>query len=234
MKDENNLVRYLQACETMGGANNICSDKTGTLTKNLMTVTRVFIEQNSFDTIEKSIARDHTIRLLCLSVCNNTNASPTIVYKGNDVFNNQVGNKTDCALLEMAFRMGYDYKKFRNRDQMAKIFPFSSEKKKMATVYNDDKGTQYVFVKGAPDFLLPYCTKYINKSGSVSKITTDFTDTVQDTILDFAAGSLRTILLAYKEVTNTPEEWDEIESDLIILGMVGIKDPLRDGIKKAV
>ena len=94
MKDENNLVRYLQACETMGGANNICSDKTGTLTKNLMTVTRIFIEQGTTESIERDIARDHTIRMLCLSVCNNSNASPTIVREGGKISNNQVGNKT--------------------------------------------------------------------------------------------------------------------------------------------
>lgn len=92
--------------------------------------------------------------MLCLSVCNNTSASPSISRQGNDVTNNQVGNKTECALLEMAFRMGYDYKKFRNRDNQLKIFPFSSEKKKMATVYADEKKLTYVFVKGAPDFLL--------------------------------------------------------------------------------
>lgn len=149
--------------------------------------------------MDKSIAKEHTIRLLCLSVCNNTNASPTIAFKGKDVMNNQIGNKTDCALLEMAFRMGYDYKKYRNKDQQLKVFPFSSEKKKMATVYLDnEKNTQYVFVKGAPDFLLPYCTKYVRNNGTVGKVTTDFTDTVHETILDFAAGSLRTILLAYK------------------------------------
>lgn len=83
MKDENNLVRYLQACETMGGANNICSDKTGTLTKNLMTVTRIFIEEGVSDTIEAGIAQEGTIRTLCLSVCNNTNASPAIARQGN-------------------------------------------------------------------------------------------------------------------------------------------------------
>ena len=235
MKDENNLVRYLQACETMGGANNICSDKTGTLTKNLMTVTRVFIEQGSTETIDKDIAREHTIRLLCLSITNNTNASPTIARDNQgQVTNNQVGNKTDCALLEMAFRMGYDYKKFRNKDKQLNVFPFSSEKKKMASVYADEKNINYVFVKGAPDFLIPYCTRYINKTGSISKINSEFQDSLQETILDFAAGSLRTILLAYKEVQTVPEDWNEIESDLIIIGMVGIKDPLRDGIPKAV
>ncbi len=73
-------------------------------------------------------------------------------------------------MLEMAFRMGYDYKRVRNRDYIKKIFPFSSEKKKMCTVYREDKGTTYCFVKGAPDFLIPYCTKFINKTGHVTKI----------------------------------------------------------------
>ena len=165
MKDENNFVRDFQACEKMGAANNICSDKTGTLTKNLMTVTRIFIEEDVHKNMESNIARENSIRLLCLSVCNNINASPTLTVKGNNVINKQIGNKTDCGLLEMAFRMGYDYKQFRNRDQQLKVFPFSSSKKKMATVYQDDKGVIYVFVKGAPDFLLPYCTKYVDKNG---------------------------------------------------------------------
>ena len=68
--------------------------------------------------------------------------------------------------------MGYDYKKYRNRDHIQKIFPFSSEKKKMCTVYKEDRGKTYAFVKGAPDFLLPYCTKFINKSGQSTKIST--------------------------------------------------------------
>lgn len=143
--------------------------------------------------------------MLCLSVCNNTSASPAIARQGNDVTNNQVGNKTECALLEMAFRMGYDYKKFRNKDNQLKIFPFSSEKKKMATVYADDKKTTYVFVKGAPDFLLEHCTRFINKNGTVSKINSDFLAEIRETIENFAAESLRTILLTYKEVNSVPE-----------------------------
>ena len=81
---------------------------------------------------------------------------------------------------------------------------------------------------------MPYCTKFINKQGVPTKITQEFSDNMQENILDFASRSLRTILLAYKEVSSIPEDWDEIENDLVILGMVGIKDPLRDGIKEAV
>jgi Ca2+ transporting ATPase len=99
MKDENNLVRYLQACETMGGANNICSDKTGTLTKNLMTVTRIFVEENSYEVIDREVCKEHTCRLLNLSVTNNSNATPKIERQGSDITSNQIGNKTECALL---------------------------------------------------------------------------------------------------------------------------------------
>jgi magnesium-transporting ATPase (P-type) len=74
----------------------------------------------------------------------------------------------------MAYKMGFDYKKFRNRDKIKKIFPFSSEKKKIATVYEDEKGKLYVFVKGAPDFLLSYCSQYVNSDGSTSKMSNNF------------------------------------------------------------
>jgi Ca2+ transporting ATPase len=234
MKEENNLVRYLQACETMGGADNICSDKTGTLTKNLMTVTNIFIEQAVHESMEAEIVSEHTCKILCLSVCNNSNANPIITQQKGAIAIEQIGNKTECALLEMAYRMGYDYKKFRNKDHIVKIFPFSSERKKMATIYQDDKGAIYVFVKGAPDFLIPYCSKYVNRNGHQSKINPEFSESLNQTIINFANESLRTLLLSYKEVSQVPEEWDDIEKDLCVLGLVGIKDPLRDGISEAV
>lgn len=198
MKEENNLVRYLQACETMGGADNICSDKTGTLTKNLMTVTRIYVEQQSHDTIEKEVLSDKSCKLLCVGVCNNSNANPVITTQQGKIGIEQLGNKTECALLEMAYRMGYDYKKIRNRDKIKKIFPFSSAKKKMATVYEDDKNKLLTFVKGGPDFLIPYCSQFINSDGQVVKINSEFNAKLEETIEDFAAGSLRTILLCYK------------------------------------
>jgi P-type E1-E2 ATPase len=104
----------------------------------------------------------------------------------------------------------------------------------MAAVYQDDKGSIYVFVKGAPDFLIPYCSKFVDRNGRQAKVTSEFNDTLNNTITDFANECLRTLLLSYKEVSSVPEEWDDIERDLCILGLVGIKDPLRDGIADAV
>ena len=199
MKEENNLVRYLQACETMGGADNICSDKTGTLTKNLMTVTRMYTEQKTHDTIAREIMSDNSAKLFCLGVCNNSSANPKFIQdRGQPLKIDQIGNKTECALLEVAYRMGYDYEKFRNRDRIKKIFPFSSERKKMATVYEDDKSKLYVFVKGAPDFMLPSCSHYVKEDGGLAKINQDFLDELSGAQVDFANGTLRTLLLCYK------------------------------------
>lgn len=97
MKDENNLVRYLAACETMGGANNICSDKTGTLTKNLMTVTRFWGMQKEFEKIDKNDIDlpANVLQNMGIGLALNSDAHP-VIKKG--VFE-QIGNKTECALL---------------------------------------------------------------------------------------------------------------------------------------
>ena len=96
-----------------------------------------------------------TGRLFSLGVCNNSNANPKFVAeKGTSLRIEQNGNKNECALLEVAYRLGYDYKKFRNQDRIKHFFPFSSERKKMATVYEDEIGKLFVFVKGPPDFMI--------------------------------------------------------------------------------
>ena len=79
MKKQNLILRYLQACETMGDADNICTDKTGTLTKNLMTVMKMYVEQGVHDTIDKSIMSENTLRLISLGICSNSNASPKFI-----------------------------------------------------------------------------------------------------------------------------------------------------------
>lgn len=136
MKDENNLVRYLQACETMGGADNICSDKTGTLTKNIMAVKKMFVNEKVVSDISKGCVSAETAWLLSVSSAQNSNANPEFFFKkdGSVERSNQIGNKTECALLEMAYNLGYNYKEHRNKENLVKVFPFSSETKIMTTV----------------------------------------------------------------------------------------------------
>jgi Ca2+ transporting ATPase len=182
----------------MGGANNICSDKTGTLTKNLMTVTKIYVERNWFASISEGNMKDNTARLISLGVCVNSNAQPKVEIQSHRTDFVQIGNKTECALLEMAFKFGYDFRKIRNKEKNIRVFPFSSDRKRMTTVYKDNKNI-YSFTKGAPDFMIDKCTRFIAKDGSTTKINAEFTKELQDTITQFASESLRTILLTYRE-----------------------------------
>lgn len=104
----------------------------------------------------------------------------------------------------------------------------------MATIYEDDKGKLYAFVKGAPDFMKPVCSYFVDAESKIAKITEDFEQKYEQAIQEFAQGSLRTLCIAYKELKTVPEEWSQVENGLIVLAVVGIKDPLRDGIKEAV
>ena len=196
MKDENNLVRYLQACETMGGADNICSDKTGTLTKNKMSVVRIFLKEQTIDNPNKKSIPENLGELISVGVSLNSSANP--IFEGDRV--EQIGNKTDCALLELARDLGYDYRKIRKESEQSliKVLPFSSETKTMSSVVNY-KGKVHVFTKGAPDFLIKSCTQYIDAAGNPVNITPQFTNTLNQKLKEFADGTLRTLLLAYKE-----------------------------------
>ena len=237
MKEENNLVRFLQACETMGGADNICSDKTGTLTMNKMTVTHMFVQERTVDKIAKGFLPPTIAEMFSVGVALNSSANPIIEEFNGALRVDQIGNKTDCALLEVAHILGYDYRDVRKKNEpnILKVVPFSSATKTMSTVINY-KGRVHVFSKGAPDFLLKNCAFYLDAKGDAVPITDSFKSTLNGKLKEFADGTLRTLLVAFrygqKENANTPNE--EIESGLIIIGMVGIKDPIRPQVPHAV
>lgn len=104
----------------------------------------------------------------------------------------------------------------------------------MGTVFKDDTGAKIVFVNGAPEILLPYCTTYLNAESCLSKVSEEMYDVITDVIEDYAFQSLRTILIAYKEVAVVPSSWEEVQRDLTFLALVGIKDPLRRGVKESI
>lgn len=149
----------------MGGANNICSDKTGTLTKNQMTVTNLFTEETVFEIIDKTKIRPDTLELICEGICLNSNAFPKVESGKFE----HIGNKTECALLEIAYKMGYNFENYRPNEKTLKTIPFSSRRKKMTIVHKLNEEVVRVFCKGAPDMLLDHCTDYINTEGTTSK-----------------------------------------------------------------
>lgn len=107
------MVRFLAACETMGGANNICTDKTGTLTQNQMTVTKLWAESTNLESFSKGPAlSESTVFHIAHNIALNSNAMPKI--KGDEKFE-QLGNKTECSLLEMAYKWGFDFRDIRKK-----------------------------------------------------------------------------------------------------------------------
>ena len=250
MRDENNLVRHLQACETMGGATDVCTDKTGTLTQNRMAIVEFFVDGRNFTDPEfSSLTQEKFTELMICSFCINSDASliPATVPGGLD---EQRGNRTECAMLGLAKRWGASYEDIRNRYKVLNRVPFDSRWKWMATLADvgDDR---VLYVKGASERVIDLCA-YQYADGGVSRLTDEDKEKLKsEVVIGYARKTLRTIALAYRidssldpalfkhEVEEdgvSVERYNEayITSDLVLVGIVGIKDPIRPEVPKAV
>eukprot|EP01022_Parablepharisma_sp_SALTPOND_P014297 TRINITY_DN1932_c0_g1_i1.p1 TRINITY_DN1932_c0_g1~~TRINITY_DN1932_c0_g1_i1.p1 ORF type:complete len:740 (-),score=68.69 TRINITY_DN1932_c0_g1_i1:4543-6762(-) len=251
MKDEHNLVRQLDSCETMGGANNICSDKTGTLTKNEMTVMGIYAEDKMFANVtnwetvlygsDKKIDTS-TKRHICENICINSTA-----FISHDPVTGKaqrMGNATECALLSFAYSLGVNFLELRKRENEILTVPFTSSRKRMTTVVKlPEQGRLMVSVKGAPDLLLDKCTKILLRDEE-AEITDEMRENVSENVIKkFSVLGYRTILLAYKTIEadnfaplsyNSEEQIARLESGLTLLAVLGIEDPLREGVREAV
>ncbi|KAF4956142.1 hypothetical protein FSARC_11672 [Fusarium sarcochroum] len=227
---ENNLVRVLRACETMGNATCICSDKTGTLTTNKMTVTAGRFGDSSFtsDTSSwaSSLSQD-TRKLITQSVAINSTAFEG-THEGDATF---IGSKTETALLQLAKdHLGMQsLSETRANEQIALIEPFDSVKKYMSAVIKVPSGYR-LLIKGASEIVVGYCSSQVNpNTGDVGPLDRK---AAEEAITAFAGKSLRTIGLVYKDFEELPDL--ENLSDLTLLGVVGIQDPVRPGVPQAV
>jgi len=251
MKDEHNLVRRLDSCETMGGANNICSDKTGTLTKNEMTVMAIYSEDKIFTNItnwdsvlydlQKSIS-PQTKRIICENISTNSTAFLTIdSISGKTV---KMGNATECALLACVYNMGSNYMEIRKRENEILTIPFTSSRKRMTTVLRtSDNEKLQINVKGAPDILISKCKKILMREGEI-EISDEMRENIcENVIKKFSNQGYRTILLASKKIDSegfvsltfkNEEEISKLESNLTLIAVLGIEDPLREGVKESV
>ncbi|EWS72210.1 calcium-translocating P-type ATPase, PMCA-type protein (macronuclear) [Tetrahymena thermophila SB210] len=239
MKDENNLVKELSSCEIMGGATNICSDKTGTLTQNIMSVSKMYIDNRIYkrEQIRRDQVAPNLATLLAECICVNSSADPEKELLTSKWV--QIGNKTECALIELADQLGFGYQNFRTKD-ILRVLPFSSTRKKMTTVYRYSPNCYRVYVKGASEVILERCTFIKLRSENMPCDYQQKEKIKVQVIKKFADDALRTLALAYKDIEIQPgmdaKEINEnfLETNLTLIGIAGIKDPLRPEIPKAI
>ena len=231
---DQNLVRHLRACETMGGATDICSDKTGTLTENRMTVTRGWICGQEFDDVPLPFQLPPAVAdLLYHHIATNTTANITVHPDGSVQY---AQNKTECALLLFAHRMGVDYRALRDQLPRVKLHAFSSARKMMSVVLRDPDGRYRLYCKGAPEFLLRNCVSIMDPDGTSRPLETTDRAALLDHQKQLACQGLRTLGLATRVLT----DYDPASSDpapecmLTFYCLMGIEDPIRPQVPPAV
>jgi len=226
MVKKNAIIKKLPAVETLGSATVICSDKTGTLTQNKMTVEKIFWNNNLVDLsgIEYSNDKDLEKLVYVSMLCNDTKI-------GAD--NTLTGDPTETALVDMAFKLDFDPSIYASMPRVAEI-PFDSDRKLMTTVHNVN-GKYIVYTKGGVDELLKRCNSYLLNE-QIKDNLQDYMVSIRTNNEKMAKNALRVLACAYKELDHMPtkSEMENLEQDLIYIGMVGMIDPPREEAKAAV
>ena len=255
---DNNLVRHLDACETMGNATAICSDKTGTLTTNRMTVVQCYLNEKVYEILPRpNEVPDHIKQLINTSVSVNSNyASKMEPTTKPGQLATQLGNKTECGLLGFVEHLGGNYATIRDKyptNEYVHVYTFNSARKSMSTVvpHPTIPGAVRLFCKGASEMVLVKCKYMMTNEGVKHFSSDDYTRTLETVINPMASNGLRTIGVAYKDYVPAgqpmgindevlPEQfnWDneeaKINSNLTCLCICGIQDPVRPEVPEAI
>ncbi|OWM89048.1 hypothetical protein CDL15_Pgr023894 [Punica granatum] len=235
------LVRRLSACETMGSATTICSDKTGTLTLNQMTVVEAYAGGKKIHPLDSASHLPSTlVSLLIQGIAQNTNGSVYTPEGGDEV--EVSGSPTEKAILQWACKLGMNFDAVRSESSIIHVFPFNSEKKRGGVAIRLPDSQVHIHWKGAAEIVLASCTQYMDSNDQLLAMDEEKMAFYRKAIEDMASGSLRCVAIAYrtcdpKDVPSDEEQltkWALPEDELILLAIVGIKDPCRPGVKVAV
>ena len=230
MASRNAIIRKLSAVETLGSTEVICSDKTGTLTLNKMTVKELYYSSklNTADSI-KDFKEDGKKMALILTLCNDSKENT----KGGKE-TEFVGDPTETALVEYTKPRGYAKNECEARYKRVGEIPFDSDRKLMTTV-NTVEDKIYSLTKGAPDLLVKRCSKILI-NGEIRDITSNDIKNIEEANSAMAHKALRVLAASYKELSKVPEKasTNELEEEMIFVGLVGMIDPPRPEVKDAV
>ncbi|MDH4422732.1 MULTISPECIES: cation-translocating P-type ATPase [Bacillus] len=223
MIKQNVIVRKLPAVEALGSVTIICSDKTGTLTQNKMTVTH-FYSDNTYDNLEHLNVNNDAQRLLLenMVLCNDASYSSE----------SQTGDPTEIALLVAGSTFNMQKEDLEKKHERINEVPFDSDRKMMSTVHTYNE-SYYSMTKGAIDKLLPHCT-HIFKNGKIEVLTDSDTNQILDAAGSMSQEALRVLSFAFKQYTSNDIDINHLEENLIFIGLVGMIDPPRTEVKDSI
>lgn len=233
MSRKNAIIRRLPSVETLGSTTVICSDKTGTLTENKMTVRKILTVDDEYSLSSKIPMNEAINQILTIgAACNNAQLGQSFQDEPKE---KDIGDPTEIALLRAATKMSV----IVNYERLYEV-PFDSNSKRMSILVKNPQSKHFVLTKGAPDVLLNLCTFYSSK-GDIKPLDNEMRMKIEEKVQNIAGGGYRMLGMAYKtlevdavEIKLLSENIKEIEARLVYVGAVAIMDPPRKGIKTAI